>query len=150
MDNNYLQYYSHNELQTISHWFIKGFSILIENFEEFSSDIIIRELKEIDNKIFTANGLFVKELKNKDTKFKFPIASSFIDSTELDIFTLQPPKISISETCMLLRSQNIALKEVLTSEEILQAEDEFVEAIQSISKKYTNIIHEKLLLKINI
>ena len=122
-------------------WFVKGLSLYIhpDDFEDFSSDIKLTELTEINKNFFTARGLYIAPLTKS---YKFPLA---IASNVVDIFSIQP-QMPVIDTCNLLRSRNSVLSEVLTTEEIVQAEEEFLGAINEVVEKYTAIINERLLL----
>jgi hypothetical protein len=141
---------STNYCKMLSCWFTKGVSIIIkqDDFDEFLSNIKLNNMKEINTKLFTATG--ISSILPTLIEYKFPIASAISTDIDFNIFTIQP-KMALLDTCHLLRSganstQKNPLTKVLTPEEIIQAELEFLEAIKPIAIKYTAIIDTRLLL----
>ena len=132
-------------------WFIRGIGVTFANEDDFKDFQEIVKFSKLDsngysklkscNKLFTAKSLSIK-LPTKS--YQFPVAYAHnIDETNINIFQLQP-KMTVNETCKLLRLNEHALSKVLTKEEIKQAENDFMEAIQEVGKKYANIITDRL------
>lgn len=166
--------YSTKYYRQLATRFIKGISIIIkfDDFDEFLSNFKLNNMVEISTTTFTATG--ISNTRPLLIEYKFPTASAIskVDDTEFNIFTLQP-KMSLLDTYHLLRfgvkgnnissnssnsynsynssnSSNLInstknpLIQVLTTEELIQAELEIKEALNLITIKYATLIDQKL------